>query len=235
MATPLRIAVVEDYQELRELITQELSKLGHHVIAVSCAESLSEELSLKGSDLMIVDVNLPGENGFLLAQRMRKIQPNIGIIMLTARTGSQDRTTGYESGADIYLTKPVSFPELCAAVTGLGRRLNTEPSNTLSTDAISTLEINTSTLRVKGPSGESTLTTAEFAVLVALARTPGHQLDYWQILDVLKKDYDSNAQRLLEVQISRVRIKLTKVGAPTDAIRAIRLKGYQLCYPIRLI
>jgi DNA-binding response OmpR family regulator len=235
MATPLRIAVVEDYQELRELITQELSKLGHHVIAVSCAESLSEELSLKGSDLMIVDVNLPGENGFLLAQRMRKIQPNIGIIMLTARTGSQDRTTGYESGADIYLTKPVSFPELCAAVTGLGRRLNTEPSNTLSTDAISTLEINTSTLRVKGPSGESTLTTAEFAVLVALARTPGHQLDYWQILDVLKKDYDSNAQRLLEVQISRVRIKLTKVGAPADAIRAIRLKGYQLCYPIRLI
>lgn len=235
MATPLRIAVVEDYQELRELITQELSKLGHHVIAVSCAESLSEELSLKGSDLMIVDVNLPGENGFLLAQRMRKIQPNIGIIMLTARTGSQDRTTGYESGADIYLTKPVSFPELCAAVTGLGRRLNTEPSNALSTDAISTLEINTSTLRVKGPSGESTLTTAEFAVLVALARTPGHQLDYWQILDVLKKDYDSNAQRLLEVQISRVRIKLTKVGAPADAIRAIRLKGYQLCYPIRLI
>jgi DNA-binding response OmpR family regulator len=235
MATPLRIAVVEDYQELRELITLELRKLGHHVIAVSCAESLSEELSLKGSDLMIVDVNLPGENGFLLAQRMRKIQPNIGIIMLTARTGSQDRTTGYESGADIYLTKPVSFPELCAAVTGLARRLNTEPSSDVSTDSLNALEINTSTLRVKGPSGESILTTAEFAVLVALARTPGHQLDYWQILDVLRKDYDSNAQRLLEVQISRVRIKLTKVGAPADSIRAIRLKGYQLCYPIRLI
>lgn len=235
MATPLRIVIVEDYQELRELMATELSRLGHQIVAIECAETLTEDLAQKSTDLMIIDANLPGEDGFSLVKRMRSIQPNIGIIMLTARTSAQDRISGYESGADIYLTKPISLPELSAAVNGLSRRVLAADKNNNEMSAVSYLEINTSTLKIKGPTGVSTLTTAEFSVLMALARTPGHQLDYWQLFDVLGKDYDSNAQRLLEVQISRIRVKLSSLGAAENAIRSIRLKGYQLCYPIRIL
>ncbi len=213
----------------------ELGRLGHHVIAIECAETLNEDLAHKSTDLMIIDANLPGEDGFSLVKRMRKIQPNIGIIMLTARTSAQDRISGYESGADIYLTKPISLPELSAAVSGLSRRVLAFDNIENQMNAVPYLEINTATLKIKGPLGESTLTTAEFSVLLALARTPGHQLDYWQLFDVLGKDCDSNAQRLLEVQISRIRVKLCSLGANENSIRSIRLKGYQLCFPIRIL
>jgi DNA-binding response OmpR family regulator len=78
--TPLSIALVEDYAELRNLIASELRLLGHKVLALDSAESLNDARGLQTIDLMIIDINLPGEDGLSLARRMRQVQPNIGII-----------------------------------------------------------------------------------------------------------------------------------------------------------
>ena len=80
MNTPLSIALVEDYAELRNLIASELRLLGHKVLALDSAESLNDARGLQTIDLMIIDINLPGEDGLSLARRMRQVQPNIGII-----------------------------------------------------------------------------------------------------------------------------------------------------------
>ncbi|MFW2454814.1 response regulator transcription factor [Methyloversatilis discipulorum] len=120
---PLNLLIVEDNDDLRDSLADALGTRGHHVVALDCAEAVPEQAELTRLDLAIVDLNLPGEDGLALAQRLREAQPGLGIIMLTARAQSSDKVAGYEHGADIYLTKPVSLQELAGAVQALGRRL----------------------------------------------------------------------------------------------------------------
>ena len=233
--TPLSIALVEDYAELRNLIASELRLLGHKVLALDSAESLNDARGLQTIDRMIIDINLPGEDGLSLARRMRQVQPNIGIIIMTARSGAEDRSSSYDSGADIYLTKPVGIDELSAAINSLMRRINADSTPSEDTTSRDCLKLHLTKLKLSGKVGTVDLTTAEIAVLAGLARAPSNQLDYWQLIELLYKEFDDKSQRLLEVQISRVRGKMLQVGAPAGSIKALRLKGYQLCYPVEIL
>jgi len=125
VATPLNIVVVEDNDDLREAIVGVLSAQGHRVLGLSCAEELGDEGAQAVIDLLVVDLNLPGEDGVSLTRRLRQTQPGLCILMMTARDSVRDKVSGYEAGADMYLTKPVSIEELTAAVKSLDRRLNT--------------------------------------------------------------------------------------------------------------
>ena len=115
--------VVEDYQPLRTSLIEVLQKFGHHASGFESAESFDEEAKDRNLDLIVIDVTLPGEDGFSLARRLRKVQPSLGIIILTAKVDSADKLTGYQCGADMYLTKPVGLEELMGAVNALARRL----------------------------------------------------------------------------------------------------------------
>ena len=123
MFTKLVIAVVEDNQEFRESEVEILTQIGHTVYGFESVEDYLDECGSFIADLLIVDLNLPGESGLNLVARLRETSRNIGIIIVSARSTTYQREEGYDYGADIYLVKPLSLHELCAAVASLGRRL----------------------------------------------------------------------------------------------------------------
>ncbi len=97
---PLHILVIEDNDSLREATLEFLNDNGHHASGVACAEEVDETPTRDVPNLYLVDVNLPGENGFALTQRIRKSQPLAGIVLMTARSQLRDRLDGYDCGAD---------------------------------------------------------------------------------------------------------------------------------------
>lgn len=124
----MRIIVVEDHRDLRQVFVQALRREGVNVHAASCAEELDELMAQGRVQLVVLDINLPGESGYDIAKRMRAADPNVNIIMLSARTSESDRLRGYECGADFFLCKPVSPFELSAAVNAVKRRLEARTS-----------------------------------------------------------------------------------------------------------
>lgn len=224
----MNIAVIEDNDDLRSAIVSALSGEGHAVVGLDCAEAFTEQHQVLSIDLMVVDLNLPGEDGMSLARRIRRVQPEIGIVMVTARDRITDRTAGYENGADIYLTKPVSFEELRAAVQSLSRRLKPAPQ----ADRELSLEVRTLTLR--GEFGSVGVSSQEAALLAAFARAPDGRLEAWQILEIFPHLEPSDGRGALRVMIFRLTRKLREVTGRPRPVQAIRNWGYQLLEPIRL-
>jgi len=116
----LDVIIVEDNRNLRESLLEVIATKGHHVAAFDSAEALWSGCSFNKVDIMVLDLNLPGEDGLAVARRMRADHPNVGIVMLTARDEPDDKRIGYENGADIYLAKPSSAPELVASIAAVG-------------------------------------------------------------------------------------------------------------------
>lgn len=229
MAALLNIIVVEDHDALREVTVTALRGEGHHVIGVDCAEALADQLGVMPVDLMVVDLNLPGEDGISLTRRIRQTQPDIGIIMITARDRLAEKMEGYQSGADIYLTKPTSLDELTAAIHALARRLKRP------TQRAPALQLDRGKLRLTGTQGAVGLTAHEAAILCAFTRAPGQRLENWQLIELLGKSEGNYSKASLEVQIFRLRKKLTQAGTGAQSIKVLRLLGYQLCVQIGVL
>jgi len=225
MDTLLNIIVVEDHDALREVTVEALNAAGHHVIGLDSAEALTDS-GANSVDLMVIDLNLPGEDGISLARRMRESQPEIGIIMLTARAQPADKMAGYLSGADIYLTKPTSVEELNSAIHALARRIKHTSRKA------ATLTLDMEHLVLIGSKGQTHLTTHEAVILAAFIRASGHQLENWQLIELLEKSPAEYSKAALEVQIVRLRKKLVQAGAEEQPIKAIRQLGYQLCVKV---
>ena len=122
----LKILLIEDNDELREATLAFLQNQGHYVRGVPMAEEINDVTGGFVPDVYVIDLNLPDEDGLSLTRRLRASHPNVGIVITTARAKIGDKVLGYESGADLYLTKPLEVPELCAAVAALGRRRQRE-------------------------------------------------------------------------------------------------------------
>jgi DNA-binding response OmpR family regulator len=131
MSRKLKITIIEDYDDFRNELCEILRDAGHDVIGLPMAEDIDDEPVGSVSQLYIIDLNLPGEDGLSLAARIRRAQPEAGIVIASARNLVVDRIAGYEAGADIFLTKPFSLEELGAVVAGFGQRL----SNRIGTDS----------------------------------------------------------------------------------------------------
>lgn len=123
MTAPLNIVVIEDNDSLRKATVAMLTREGHHVNGLISAEDVGDKVFQEKIDIFLIDLNLPGEDGISLSKRIRSSMPLAGIIMVTARNRLDERLTGYESGADIYLTKPVAPEEMLATISSLGRRI----------------------------------------------------------------------------------------------------------------
>jgi DNA-binding response OmpR family regulator len=225
VATHLNIVVVEDHQDLRELTCMALANKGHHVFGLSCAEELEDAVKGGATDVFILDLNLPGEDGISLAKRIRQAYPLVGIIMLTARSQAKEKVQGYESGADLYMTKPVDFEELCAALQGFVRRRQVASEGTLTL----------SKLTLTGSVGSVRLSSAEADMLMAFARAPASRLETWQLAHILGMEMDGLNKASLEVRIVRLRKKMLEAGAPSSVIESIRNVGYQLSVPIQIV
>jgi len=224
----MRVVVVEDHEDLRQVFLDALIQEGVDAIAVSCAEELDECMSAGIVHLIVLDVNLPGESGFDIAKRVRAVDPNINIIMLSARTAEVDRIHGYECGADFYLCKPVSPAELSAAVRAVKRRVQSDRRND------GDLALSVLGMSLTSVFGSVHLSKADVALLKALAMASDHRLPYWRLYEVTERSSNEQAKSQLELQVFRMRKKLAEIGIPENFIKSMRSEGYQLTQAIRI-
>lgn len=231
MSTPisLRILVVEDNDSLREATVDFLCAQGHDASGVVCAEEVDDTPMETLPDLYLIDVHLPGENGFSLAQRLRQAQPAVGIVLITARGQLNDRLEGYQRGADNYLAKPVEQAELLACIQTLAHRLKPMPATTASS-----MVLHRHSLHLQGPQGQAVLNQGEYLLLASLCRAAGNKLERWQAMQLLDPNEKGLVPANLEMRISALRKKLATCGAPEDAIRTLRGYGYALSYPVTI-
>jgi DNA-binding response OmpR family regulator len=229
MSPSLSIAVVEDHKALREVFVEHLQNEGDHVFACSCAEELDEFYVANKADILILDVNLPGENGISIAKRYRNAYPSIHIIMLTVRADVKDKIIGYESGADIYLPKPVSADELSAAINSIRRRvIGLRGSNGAPQLDVLKRTISNQLLKIE-------ISQTELAMIKGLIEAPDHSLEYWQLLELIGKETNDKNKATLTVYIHRLNNKLEELGIPDPAIKSLWKLGYQLTSDIIIL
>lgn len=230
MAARLSIVLVEDNDDLRDLTADALRAEGHRVTALACAEELEDRARGVAADLFLIDLNLPGEDGFSLSRRIRKAQPLVGIVIVSARSDLQGKVDGYECGADWYLPKPVPIEELLAAISSFARRSHAQ----LVKQSVATGALRLERREVQGPGGVARLSGSEETVLTAFARAPSGILENWQLLELLDSDSSEARKASLEIRITRIRKKLRQAGAPDPCIESLRGIGYQLRVPIEV-
>ena len=219
----LDIVVVEDHDALREQLMAYLARPGWRLRGADCGEALDGLLRDQSADVVVLDLNLPFEDGTSIARRLRLAFPGMGIVMLTARVRPVDRTAGYASGADVYLTKPTNVEELESVIQNLARRLVPQPG----ADSALVLDQTSHCLRL--PGGDNIqLTSKEAQLLRLLAMAPDLQLDTDYLLYQLYQDDETAGRRgNMTVLISRLRLKLSAT-ADKDLVRAVRGVGYRL-------
>ena len=227
MDTGLKIALVEDNDDLRDLLLRDIFRAGYDVQGAGCADDLDDLAATTTFDVLILDINLPGENGFDIARRYKQANPDVFIVMLTARVGTDDKVTGYGSGADMYLTKPVSSAELMAAIGSVCRRLQKLSSN-------AEIMLNVREMLLTGD-GSVELNRQETVMLKALIESSNGNLPYYRLLELCGEEVNATSKATLEVRIVRLRKKLGDVGVEGKSIKAIRGEGYQLLQRIRIV
>lgn len=232
MVAHLSIVLVEDNDDLRELTADALRSEGHRVTALSCAEELEDKARGTSADLFLIDLNLPGEDGFSLSRRIRQVQPLVGIIIISARSELQDKVESYDCGADFYLPKPVPFEELRAAINSFARRHQAHHATQLGPDGGA---LRLQLRELQGPAALVRLTSAEETLLTAFARAPSGRLENWQLQELFGLDPAVASKASLELRITRLRKKLNQAGAPEPCIDSIRNVGYQLRAPIQVL
>lgn len=231
----LNIVLIEDHDVLRHMLQQALEEAGHRVTALSCAEEMEDVAGGQPADVFLVDLNLPGEDGLSLTRRIRAAYPVGGIIIMTARSGLQDKVVGYAHGADLYLSKPFEVAELCAAVAAMGQRGHrVSQLVTQSQSDVFVLDEQLMRIARAGQAG-MVLSAHETSILAAFSRAPGQRLAYWQLAETLGLDLASYPQASLEVRIVRLRKKLIEAGAEAHCIASVRGQGYQLCVAVQVV
>lgn len=223
-----RVLVVEDHDELRHVTISFLSSRGFDATGAFCAEEMDEWLAHHTVDLVVLDLNLPGEDGLSIARRLRTSLPGLGIVMLTARDKPTDRAKGYEDGADIYLTKPAAHDELLGALNSLTRRLAPSQGKEL------VWRLDTAQHTLSGGLQSTQLTANEVQLLRALAIAPQRSLAYWQICEALGLEISDSNKAALEVRVVRLRKKLVAIGMVAPVIRSVHKHGYELLVGVQV-
>lgn len=229
MTVSLKIAVVEDHIDLRNLFVDFLRANHHDVAGLDCADDLDDHLVGQSVDLLILDLNLPGEDGLSVAKRLRAAHPTMSILMITARIAVEDRIRGYASGADLYLCKPVSPQELGSAVASVARRIEFERERQPAFE----LDLRRLTLGFGDHSVD--LGSADTLLLKHLAEAPHRKLEYWRIMELLSLETDVKGKSLLGVRISRLNRKIADAGLGESVIKALWKEGYQLRIAVRIV
>lgn len=219
-----RVLIVEDERRLASLLTQQLTDLKFSVDAVHDGES-GLEAALKGTfDLVILDVMLPGQDGFTVCRELRRRGLTVPIMMLSARGVLEDRVRGLDSGADDYLTKPFEFAELTARVRALLRRQR--PGAALSV-TVGDLSLDPVSRSVHRGERRIDLTQKEFALLEYFMRNVDQVLTRAMIGEHVWDFTWDRMTNVIDVYVNHLRRKLEDAGE-ARMIHAVRGTGYVL-------
>lgn len=227
MAIQARVTVVEDEDALGILLRYNLEAEGYAVDVINRGDEVEDIVRRNPPDLLILDWMLPGVSGIELCRRLR-VHPEtqgLPIIMLTARGEESERVRGLATGADDYVIKPFSTPELMARVKALLRR--SRPESISSVLRVADIELDRETHRVKRGSREVRLGPTEFRLLEFFLRSPGRVFSRAQLLDGVWGETVYVDDRTVDVHVGRLR-KALNVGKARDLIRTVRGAGYSL-------
>jgi len=209
-ALPHKILVVDDDLRLRDLLKRYLSEQGFSVDTVPDAGAMDRQMGRVRYDLIVLDLMMPGEDGFAACRRLRASDGTVGIVMLTARGGDVDRIAGLETGADDYLAKPFNPRELVARINAVLRRQappETPGAPSATADQVEfgpfALDLATRTLTREGE--PLPLTTGEFSLLKALAQNPRKPMSRDKLMELARGRTLESADRSIDVQVSRLR------------------------------
>jgi DNA-binding response OmpR family regulator len=220
----LRILIVEDERPVADAVKTALLADGHAADAVGDGREALRWVESYAYDLVILDVVLPGIDGFATCAMLRGLGFSAPILMLTALDEVEDRVTGLDRGADDYLAKPFAMGELRARVRALGRRRLEARTPTI---AVANLELDPATLGVRRGGRDIRLTSREFALLELLARHPGQIFSQERLIEALW-DADFTAEsNIVEVYIRSLRRKVDD-GRRNGLIETVRGSGYRL-------
>jgi len=220
----MRVLIVEDEPKLAALLRRGLTKEGMAVDVAAKGEDALWMAEATGYDAVVLDVMLPGIDGFEVCRRLRGAEVWSPILMLTARDAVRDRVAGLDSGADDYLTKPFSYAELLARLRALARRGRPERPVALE---VGNLRLDPATRRVWRGENEIELSPKEFAVLETFMRRPGEVLSRFELLEHAW-DYDyENRSNVVDAYVRFLRRKIDRPFG-VDSIETIRGAGYRL-------
>jgi len=218
-----RVLVVDDDRRLRDMLRRALSSAGYDVDTAEDGGHALAAISGRAFDLVVLDVLMPGVDGFGVARRMRQRGDPTPVLMLTAKDAIGDRVAGLDAGADDYLVKPFSIDELLARVRALMRRAGGETGELL---RFADLELDPRTREVSRGGQLLELTTKEFQLLEFFLREPRIVHDRYAILADVWGEEDV-ASNVLEVYVGYLR---RKIGEP-QLIQTVRGVGYTMKEP----
>lgn len=221
----MRVLIVEDDVKLAALIRRGLAAGGISADVVPDGEQGLVRAGATTYDVIVLDVMLPGRDGFEVCRELREERNWAGVLMLTARGAVKDRVAGLNAGADDYLAKPFSFAELIARVRALARRGAVERPVVLE---VGDLRLDRATLRAWRGDTPIDLSGKEFALLEVFMRRPGEVLSRFELLEqAWSYDYE-NRSNVLEVYVRYLREKIDR-PFHRDSLQTVRGVGYRLC------
>lgn len=227
-----RILMVEDDPDIREVVATNLSPLGYQFDFASDGESAVEKALANSYALILLDVMLPKLGGIEVCQRIREKNSSIPILMLTAKGDELDRVVGLELGADDYLTKPFSMPELKARVKALLRRAHVQmEASTESSESnllhLAEMTIDLTNRKVLIDEQAVELSAMDFDLLSFLARTPGRPYRRSELLEKIWGSSNSAYESNVNTQITRLRKKIEKDPSEPRFIKTVWGVGYR--------
>lgn len=239
MTQPLHIALVDDAPDITELLTHYLREQGgYRVTALHSGRALMALMPVDPPALVLLDLGLPGEDGFAIARQLRE-HWSCGLVIVTGRGDAVDKVVGLEVGADDYITKPFDMRELLARVKAVLRRLAPRAETAAASAAAPTSEtlrfshwqIDLAARRLTGPDGEVPLTTGEFELLQVFVKHPGRVLSRDFLLEQTRGREAAPFDRTIDVQVGRLRKKIEADAENPQIIKSVRGAGYVFVPP----
>ncbi len=224
-----KVLVLEDESSIRGFIVINLTRAGYEVIEAETGEEALELLQKNGDiRVALLDIMLPGIDGFEVCRRIRATNSSIGIIMLTARSQEMDKVTGLMTGADDYVTKPFSPAELTARVDALFRRAGGTPAAEQAGEIVQApFRLNTRNRTLEKNGQRVKLTQVEYAIMRMFMENPGKALSREEILDqVWGRDYFGEL-KIVDVNIRRLRLKIEDNAQNPTYITTVWGYGYK--------
>jgi two-component system OmpR family response regulator len=229
--TKPHILIVDDDRQIRTMLARFLADHAMRVMQAGDGEEMFQALEAGRFDVIVLDVMMPGDDGFTLCRKLRSTNA-IPLILLTARNSETDRIVGLELGADDYVTKPFNPRELLARIRAILRRAGTQAPASAQRLASAIYQfagwtLDTSRRSLVSPQGALTdLTTGEFDLLVAFVEHPQRVLNRDQLLDLARGRVSLAFDRSIDVQVSRLRRKIESDPDAPALIKTVRNGGY---------
>jgi DNA-binding response OmpR family regulator len=226
------IIVVDDEEHLRDMVAEYLAGQGFVARAASGGRALDAMLAEKAADLILLDVNMPEEDGFSIARRLRA-KSSVPVIMVTAADDVIDRVVGLEVGADDYVTKPFDLRELKARIRAVLRRgrpvaVNAAPTvQAASLTPFGRLFVDLDGRRLVNPDGsEEPVTAMEFDLIDVFLQNPYRVLSRDRLLDLAHRKNDDPFDRSIDIRVTRLRKKIEEDPSKPQTIKTVRGAGY---------